>query len=235
MGADGLAPENDSNPAPADDTMSDSRPATSNRSQLLLAALGALIVLACVGTGLYVSGQLQRTSQSTFVAKDVVADVLPPPMYLIEMRLVLSQAVEASLPIEAASLQLSRLEKEYRDRVTYWSENRPKGLDTLLLGQQHETAEAFIAGARRVMKQVVDGDLKGASDSLVPVHDLYLKHRIAVDATVKAGVQAAEQSMGTFERTASTARIALITMMVLGLGSMALLMRQLIRPRQAGA
>lgn len=204
-------------------------------SQLLLAALGALIVVACVGTGLYVSGQLQRSSQSTFVAKDVVADVLPPPMYLIEMRLVLSQAVEASLPIETATLQMARLEKDYRDRVDYWTANRPEGLDTLLLGHQHETAEAFIAGAKRVMKQVVDGDLKGAGDALVPVHDLYLKHRLAVDDTVRAGVQAAGRSMGAFERTASTARIALVGMLVAGLVAMALLMAQLLRARPATA
>lgn len=34
---------------------------------------------------------------STFVTKDVTADILPPPMYLIELRLVLSQGVKGTL------------------------------------------------------------------------------------------------------------------------------------------
>lgn len=58
--------------------------------QLWLAALSALIVCACVAVGLLETRALARSSQTSFVAKDVVADILPPPMYLIEMRLVLS-------------------------------------------------------------------------------------------------------------------------------------------------
>jgi flagellar basal body-associated protein FliL len=194
---------------------------SSAKGQLWLAILGALVVLACVATGYFASLQLQRSSQSAFVAKDVVADVLPPPMYLIEMRLVLSQAVEASTPVESAAVQLARLEKEYRERVTYWQANKPEGLDKLLLGSQHDTAEAFIVGAKRVMKLVTDGNLRGASDELVKVHDLYLKHRLAVDATVKAGVDRAERSMTSFESTARAARVALVSMLVLGLLAMA--------------
>lgn len=204
---------------------------SANRSrQLWLSLVGAVIVLACAATGYFASVQLQRSSQSAFVAKDVVADVLPPPMYLIEMRLMLSQAVEASTAMESAAVALTRLEKGYRERVAYWQANRPEDLDTLLLGAQHQTAEAFIVGAKRVMKLVTDGNLKAASDELVKVNDLYLKHRLAVDATVKAGIDKAAVSMTRFESTASGARLALIVMLVLGLAAMgalaAIAMRQ---------
>ncbi|HEV7915253.1 MAG TPA: methyl-accepting chemotaxis protein, partial [Albitalea sp.] len=38
------------------------------------------------------------------VAKDVVADILPPPLYLIELRLVLSQALEGTMPAARAQV-----------------------------------------------------------------------------------------------------------------------------------
>ena len=65
--------------------------------QTLLALISALAVLVCVAVGLGVTSALTRHSEKAFVAKDVVADILPPPMYLIELRLVLSQAAEGSL------------------------------------------------------------------------------------------------------------------------------------------
>ena len=58
-----------------------------------LAALSLLVVCACVGVGIGMTRQLAHSSQKAFVAKDVVADILPPPTYLIEARLVLSQAL----------------------------------------------------------------------------------------------------------------------------------------------
>jgi hypothetical protein len=71
------------------------------------------------------------------------------------------------------------------------------------------------------MKLVTDGNLKAASDDLVKVHDLYLKHRLAVDATVKASVERAQRSMTSFESTAGGTRTALVAMLALGLAVMA--------------
>ena len=96
----------------------DSRPMTFLNSmsvrtrQIAMAAIGITAVSACALTGLWSESRLSQASQRAFVAKDVVADILPPPMYLIEMRLLLSQALEGRLDATQARSELARLDKE---------------------------------------------------------------------------------------------------------------------------
>ena len=116
--------------------------------QIALAVVSALVVCACVGVGIGMTRKLTASTEVAFVAKDVVADILPPPMYLIEMRLVLSQAVEGTLDVADAKKQVDRLASEYQARVDYWTQNPPHGLEKQLLGRQHEAGKTFIAAAQ---------------------------------------------------------------------------------------
>ena len=60
--------------------------------------------------------------------------MLPPPLYLIEMRLVLSQGVEGTLPPDRVKTEVARLAGEYDTRVRYWQRHPPYGLQARLLG-----------------------------------------------------------------------------------------------------
>lgn len=87
--------------------------------RLALAAIGVAGLLAAVAVlaqTLWSFHSLDRAASEALVAKDVVADILPPPMYLVEYRLVLSRAVEGSLPLPLAIKDADRLEAEYRAR-----------------------------------------------------------------------------------------------------------------------
>src|SRR5262245_45813228 len=104
----------------------------------LAAALAALVVLA---HALWSFQSLGHSAERALAGKDVVADVLPPPLYLVEMRLVLSQAVERSLPAEAARAQFDRLAADYERRLAYWRSHDAFGLESRLLDSQQETAQ----------------------------------------------------------------------------------------------
>ena len=106
--------------------------------QILLLLIASGIGTAGVLTGISLWGAHRSAvaAQRTFVAKDVTADVLPPPMYLIELRLVVSQAIEATMPIGTAKSEAQRLENEYNARVSM-DEHPPDGLEAQLLGAQH--------------------------------------------------------------------------------------------------
>ncbi|MBQ0946467.1 HAMP domain-containing protein [Ideonella sp. 4Y16] len=184
--------------------------------QLWLAALSALIVCACVAVALYETRALARSSQTSFVAKDVVADILPPPMYLIEMRLVVSQALEATLSIRRAEDELARLGREYDDRVAWWTAHPPYGLEQQLLGRQHAEGRAFIAAARDVLQHLKSGDREAATKALLTADALYLRHRAGVDETVTAGAALAESSMQEFADQSERAHQVLLTLMALG-------------------
>ena len=171
-------------------------------SVFLLGAVGVVATLMMVTQGYWLKGTMSQNATEVFVAKDVVADILPPPMYLIELRLVLSQAVEGTLDVAEAKKQVDRLVSEYGQRVAYWIKNPPHGLEKQLLGRQHAAAEKFIAAAQRQVIDVLQaGDAPGARKNLAQVHDLYLEHRAGVDETVTAGSKFADVSMAAFDTT----------------------------------
>jgi methyl-accepting chemotaxis protein len=190
--------------------------------QWLMAGLSGLVVCGCVGVALVVANRLADNSETAFVAKDVVADILPPPMYLIEMRLVVSQALEGSLDAPKALKEVERLESEYQARVAHWRAHPPQGLERDLLGAQHTHGEAFIAASKTLLGKLAGADLFQAQAQLAPVHALYQAHRAAVDVTVVSGNALAGQAMAAFTDTHDRANWVLVVALVIGLASVSL-------------
>ena len=168
---------------------------------VLPSALAAVVILVLSLTSF---ASLDTQARKALVAKDVVADILPPPLYLIEMRLVLSQAVEQSMPTAQAAQRFKHLADEYGQRVQHWRSHPPYGLEAQLLGEQHVQAERFmqLAGTA-VLDRLAAGDLAGAARGLREADAAYQAHRAGVDATVKAGALFADTSIQAFDATTS--------------------------------
>ena len=173
-------------------------------------AAGLVAVAVLAAASLWGTHQLDRQAVRALVAKDVTADILPPPMYLIETRLVLSQAAEGSMDMGRAAAEIDRLEREYLERVQHWTENPPYGLQAQLLGAQHEAAKAFLDTARhRVLPALRGHDGQAVQAALREAHALYLRHREGVDTTVAtAGAFAAEAEEGFAAAAWATVAIA---------------------------
>jgi methyl-accepting chemotaxis protein len=171
------------------------------RSSILL--LGAIGVLAALGVAFqshWVQGRMDQSADKVFVSKDVVADILPPPMYLVETRLVLSQAIEGTMQAQEAQRQIQRLKGEYESRVSHWQTNPPYGLEQYLLGPQHVEAVRFFAAAEeQILKPLLAADREQAMRNLKDVHSIYQEHRKGVDQTVSKGNQFAADSMAEFD------------------------------------
>ena len=202
--------------------------------QSALAAFSLIVVCACVGVGIGMTRQLANSSEVAFVAKDVVADILPPPMYLIETRLVVSQALEGSIQPNAAKLEIDRLAGEYEARVKHWRENPPFGLESDLLGRQHTEGERFLAQARSLVDALAVGNIEEARVHLPALNKLYQAHREGVDATVASSTRKAAASMQDFAEVASlTTRsllaILMVSLVLLGVFSW-LVTRSIVRP-----
>ena len=166
----------------------------------LLCATALLAMSLLLAASWWGSNARSAAAQQTFVAKDVTADILPPPLYLIELRLVMSQAVEGTLTAAQAASELDRLAKEYADRVAYWKANPPYGLERQLLGRQHDAAQRVIASAQDVLKTIAADDATTKAAALKAAHAVYVEHRAAVDDTVKASTSFAGTSMTSFDR-----------------------------------
>lgn len=151
----------------------------------LLAGFGILanIVLATLGYGL--AQQDERRSQYGNVAKDLIADILPPPLYLIQARTVVSLALAGTISGATAKSEFDRLVKEYEQRVEYWTAHPPSGLNQQLLGRQHSAGQKFIVAAQSDMIDSLQArDVATARNNLARVHRLYLEYRAGVDESV---------------------------------------------------
>ncbi len=213
-------------------------PSNSLRASMVCLAATAIGAAVAVGAiGFWSEERMDAAATVALTAKDVVADILPPPMYLIEARLVLSLAADGTLAPAEAARQWQRLHDEYRARVDHWRRNPPFGLERLLLGRQHDAGLKFLEHARRaVLEPLAAGDAAAARAALPDVHRLYLEHRAGVDETVSAGNALAAQSMTDFAAARRGATLA--TAAVLAAAVSALLavigwsMRSVERPVQ---
>ena len=195
------------------------------RSLLLLLIVSGLLASGILtAASLWGAGATTDAAQRALVSKDVTADILPPPLYLIELRLVLSEAVEGTMPLPTAQAEAARLEKEYAERIAYWTQNPPYGLEAQLLGKQHEAGTRFIAASHAVMAALAGGDAAVAQAALKTANDAYLAHRAGVDDTVKVSTAFADAAMDTLAtmqrnlRLSQIAVFALSAVVLLGLG-----------------
>lgn len=177
----------------------------------ILGTIGVAAALSVAAQGYHFIERLNASASKVYVAKDVVADILPPPMYLIEMRLVLSMMLDGSLSGADGKKRFEELAAEYAQRVEYWTKNPPFGLESKLLGAQHTAANAFIAAARtQIVEPVLAGQMEEARARIGAVHAKYLEHRAGVDATVVESNTFAVGSIKDFENTHEISVMAML-------------------------
>ncbi|MBI1904843.1 MAG: methyl-accepting chemotaxis protein [Rhodocyclales bacterium] len=165
-----------------------------NRFRLLLASIVAGFLLfgalaAWTLETLRVNGPLYgRIVQG----KDLIADILPPPEYIIESYLValrIYQAQEQSDPRAATAAfvgQLETLKKDYDTRHAFWrKEMLEPELERMFLDQAHKPATRFYETAfGSFLPAIREGRREQASAELVELERLYEAHRQAIDAVV---------------------------------------------------
>jgi methyl-accepting chemotaxis protein len=151
-----------------------------------LVAAGMAAAVLAVAVSAFGNRATETAIERELTANIVTADILPPPMYLVELRLVLSMALEGTMPVAQAKSERERLAREFEDRVTHYQANPPYGMEVQLLGQQLTAGRRFIENSAAVLQAVAANDAAGALDRLKVANQSYLEHRVGVDATVKA-------------------------------------------------
>ena len=194
---------------------------------LVAAAIGATATLGAVSIGGDIRGH--AATARALVAKDVAADVLPPPLYLVEMRLVLSEALEGTLEPQKAEAEFKRLSKEYEERLAHWRAHPPFGLEAHLTGAQHAAGERFIAAGREVVAALGSRDRDAAEAALKSAHAIFMQHRQAVDQTVTAVNAFGQQSMAEAERVSALVRWVSLAAVALSVALLAVLGTWIVR------
>ncbi|ABQ33130.1 MULTISPECIES: methyl-accepting chemotaxis protein [Bradyrhizobium] len=121
------------------------------------------------------------------LGNDLVADILPPPEYVLEAYLEATLALRNSKNVEAHAKRLAQLKKDYEDRKTFWTGSalEPE-LKSLLVERSDgevrkfwQTAEAELIPALRA------GDMAKADVAYDRLSDSYTAHRALIDRLVE--------------------------------------------------
>jgi methyl-accepting chemotaxis protein len=174
------------------------------------------ILLACVALGFIIYGawsiKLLREVRVTgpiydriVQSKDLVADILPPPEYIIESYLVAFQLQASADPAEQERLQqrMQTLQGEYDTRHKFWLEQALEpALKQAFLQDAHTPAQAFYGVVQQELLPAIrkqDKDAVAAAMGRLRSH--YEQHRHAIDRVVEmANKRSADDEAAARER-----------------------------------
>ncbi|MFN0089316.1 MAG: methyl-accepting chemotaxis protein [Acidimicrobiales bacterium] len=202
-------------------------------------ALGALLVFA--GAAMAALGNVRIGSPRYEVIAEknlLLADVLPPPAYLVEAELVAHQLLVATRHHDEARVaeltqRMTRLEQDDADRQQYWADSTLIDERTRRMVTEASAAPGaeFLDLVRReYLPALAAGDVNGAEAVLDgPIRSAYERHRRAIDEIVDAtagNVAASEAASRSLAGRLQTGLLAALALTAIGL---ALLCRALSR------
>lgn len=155
-----------------------------------------LIIVCVAGFGLlFMQGQLalhsvEHAAVQMGDGKDIVADILPPPLYVIEAHLVAFQLLDTTTAERPALAErFKQLKKDFDDRNAYWK-GKGGAVDSAVLaslfGAQKSNGDAYWTHLEKVfLPATLSGHDDDARRAFIELTKLYRAHREGVDATVK--------------------------------------------------
>ena len=156
--------------------------------------------------------------QKIVLRKDLIADILPPPEYIIESYFDVLNMVEETDPsaLKALIEKGKRLFSEYEERHKFWLDNLPEGpMKEELVKASYQPAKRFyLARDQEVIPAILAGNrdrARAIAHGVLMAH--YLEHRSAIDKVVK---MAEEELKGEEVSAAATIRIRFIILIIAG-------------------
>jgi methyl-accepting chemotaxis protein len=126
--------------------------------------------------------------QEIIMGKDLVADILPPPEYIIESYLTVLQLADRGNRDNVGNLvgYLKQLENDYNTRHEYWINTLPPGaLKQEIIEASYRPAKEFYSVATdEFVPAVKQGDYDLGHKAVNKLTVLYNEHRAAIDKAV---------------------------------------------------
>ncbi len=159
--------------------------------------------------------------QAIVANKDLTADILPPPAYLVETRLKTFQLYQAMHGGERGQIrqiasEIEKLATDYEARHRFWRENLPQGaLREAFLQKSYEPGKQYLSLVRTELIPAAErGDTERFDHLFGQAEQIFAQHRAAIDETVALATKLVQQ---TEAEAATTTRTRLLVLAVLGL------------------
>jgi len=186
------------------------------KSQLIGMLAGVLLLLVVFAAVVWTAvGTISAAADGMGLGKDVVADILPPPLYVLEAELAVLQIQDAKADEVPALLgKLTALKKDYDERNAFWEKaTLDPAVKKSLLGEQKQAADGFwklvLGDYAAAVKQ---GDKDHARQVAAEVGKAYAAHRNGVDATVKLASSYADGTLASLQSTSTQVRTLVLVL-----------------------
>ena len=151
--------------------------------------------------------------------KDLIADVAPPPVYLVQAYLETNLINNEPWSLEPRRKRLAEMRKAYDERIALWGkQNLSESLRKQLLSASHQPAMRFWETVeQRFLPSLDKGDKDAAGDAFLTIKDAFDEHHAAIIDVVAE----ARRFNGALEAEAATNER--LIMIVLGALALAIL------------
>lgn len=177
-------------------------------------AVGLFGVLTAVGfcvallTSVYALDKLKVGGQlysQIKLGSDLVADILPPPAYVIEAFLEATLAKNQPDSVATRVTNLQKLRKDYDERFEFWRQSAlPDDLKSRLTQDSHQTVVRFFTTLdEQLLPALTRGDKAAATRAYDTLEKAYAAHRAVIDEIVQGATRMNEATETVVAQEAS--------------------------------
>ncbi|WP_445493264.1 methyl-accepting chemotaxis protein [Rhodopseudomonas sp. RCAM05734] len=187
---------------------------TISRAVIVFGVVTAIGLAVIIGTSLYGLTQLKvggPVYDRVKLGNDLVADILPPPEYVIEAYLEATLALHDPASLAVRTERLTQLKKDYDDRRAFWSASELEpGIKFLLVEKSDSEVKRFWeAVEQKLLPALGRGDGNAAAAAYAVITAAYTAHRVVIDEIVKRTNDA-----NAATEAAATDRVATFTVLL---------------------
>ena len=159
-----------------------------------IAAFGLVLVVgfaAVLSTSVYALHQLKiggALYSEIKLGNDLVADILPPPAYVLEAYLEATLAMREPDPLSKHGQRLVQLRKDYEERKAFWaaSDLAPELKAALVSKSDAEVQKFWKLVADELLPALKAADSKAAELAYAKLKGVYSAHRAVIDGIVES-------------------------------------------------
>jgi methyl-accepting chemotaxis protein len=192
---------------------------TISRAILIFGLVTALGLGAVIATSVYALSQLKVGGplySQIKLGNDLIADILPPPEYVIESYLEATLVLHDPAKLSVHRDRLSQLKKEYDERHAFWvKSDLDPVLKTKLVEKSHNEVRRFWTAIEEgLLPALSRSDSAAATKAYAEIAARYAAHRAIIDDIVK---QTNDQNAAT--EVAATDRVTTFTFVLWGVSA----------------
>jgi len=170
--------------------------------------------------------------------KDLRADVLPPPLYLVDAHNAVLEVQARPSRITNLQADLERLHEDYDQRLAFWkTQNPPEDLARVMFAASDQAAQRFWSITEsKLLPAARAGDTQALLAAGDEIEIAYSAHRKAIDELVPLISAARDRSesatLANLNASRTLMRSMLMAMTLVSMAALWLLFRRVIRPIQ---